>query len=283
MNTLEKLQVLGGGTKWDVCTPAQTSRRLKAEGRIGAPYRAGVCRSFTPDGKCVSLLKVLQTNRCVHDCKYCVHSTVCRKEKKTELEPNELSKLFMSMYVGNYVEGLFLSSGVVRNETYTFEKMYETIQILRNKYKYEGYVHLKVMPGADASHIKALAEVADRVSLNAECPNKGAFSEICTTKDYENDIKRRLRMINEVKSRGEISSGVTTQMVVGAAGEKDIDYINALERMYEDFGLKKAYFSAFDDVPGTPLENGKSILSVGRISFTEWTGFSVSTISASAR
>jgi len=258
MNTLEKLQVLGGGTKWDACTPASVRRKPHEKIRIGAPYEAGVCRSVTPDGRCVSLLKVLQTNRCIHDCKYCTHSTLCTQKKKTEFEPNELAKLFMNMYVRNYVEGLFLSSGVVRNENYAFEKMYETVEILRKKYNYQGYIHLKVMPGADKSHIKALTEVADRVSLNAECPNKSSFTEICSTKDYQIDIQRRLKMINQIKGP-KVESGVTTQMVVGAANETDLDYIKSLENMYEDYGLKKAYFSAFDAVPGTPLEKEKSI------------------------
>ncbi|VVB99667.1 Biotin synthase [uncultured archaeon] len=258
MNTLEKLQVLGAGTKWDACTPGRSQRRPEGDSRIGAPYGAGVCKSFTPDGRCVSLLKVLQTNVCVHDCKYCMHSTNCRWQKKAEFDAEELAKLFMNMYLGNYVEGLFLSSGVVGNETRAFEKMHRTVEILRGgKYNYQGYIHLKVMPGADPSHIKALAEVADRVSLNAECPNSEAFSEICTTKDYGIDIERRLRMINHVKGQNEITSGVTTQMVVGAAGETDRDYLDALERMYLDFGLKKAYFSAFDPVQGTPLEKEK--------------------------
>lgn len=259
MNTLEKLKILGGGTKWDVCTPAQTKRKAGGDERIGAPYSAGVCRSFTPDGKCVSLLKVLQSNACVHDCKYCVHSTGCKIKKKATFEPRELADLFMQMYVRNYVEGLFLSSGVCGSAGLAAEKMLETASILREKYNYQGYMHLKIMPGANPSDIKAIASYADRVSLNLESPSKSAFSEICSTKDYNVDVKRRLSWVNKIKTRDEVSSGVTTQMVVGAAGETDMDYINTMETLYRDFGLKKTYFSAFDAVDGTPLEKARSI------------------------
>lgn len=259
MNTLEKLEILGGGTRWDVCTPAQTKRQARGGDRIGAPYSAGVCRSFTPDGKCVSLLKVLQTNACIHDCKYCVHSSGCKIKKKASFEPKELADMFMQMYVRNYVEGLFLSSGVIGSAGLAAEKMLETVSILREKYNYQGYMYLKIMPGANPSDIKALAEHADRVSLNLEAPNKGAFSELCSTKDYQTDILRRLSWINKIKTRNQVSSGITTQMVVGAAGETDLDYINTMEALYGDFGLKKTYFSAFDAVNGTPLEKHGSI------------------------
>src|SRR3989344_1389861 len=208
MNTLEKLKILGGGTKWDVCTPAQTKRQASGGDRIGAPYSAGVCRSFTPDGKCVSLLKVLQTNSCIHDCKYCVHSTGCKIKKKATFEPKELADMFMQMYVRNYVEGLFLSSGVIGSAGLAAEKMLQTVSILREKYNYQGYMHLKIMPGAHPSDIKALAGHVDRVSLNLEAPNKGAFSELCSTKDYQTDILRRLSWINKIKTRNQVSSGI---------------------------------------------------------------------------
>ncbi|MBI2597910.1 MAG: putative DNA modification/repair radical SAM protein [Candidatus Diapherotrites archaeon] len=259
MNTLEKLKILGGGTKWDVCTPARTKRALRGPDRIGAPYSAGVCRSFTPDGKCVSLLKVLQTNACVHDCKYCIHSTGCKKKQKTAFEAKELADLFMQMYVRNYVEGLFLSSGVCGSADVAAQKMLETVSILRGKYNYQGYIHLKIMPGAHPSDIKALAEHADRVSLNLEAPTKSSFSELCTTKDYQTDVLRRLSWIEKLKGKDNVTSGVTTQLVVGAGGETDLDYINCLEELYKNFGLKKAYFSAFDAQPFTPLENSRSI------------------------
>lgn len=259
MNTLEKLKVLGGGTKWDICTPAETTRVPKTECRVGAPYEAGVCRSFTPDGRCVSLLKVLNTNSCVHDCKYCVHSTSSKKKTITMFEPKELADLTMQMYLRNYIEGVFLSSGVLGNSEIANQKIIDTMEILRNKHHFQGYVHLKIMPGSDKEQIKQLIEFSDRVSLNLESPTKSAFGELCSTKDYNNDVLKRLRWINDLKNKGEISSGFTTQMVVGAAGETDKDYLNTMWSMYKEHGLRRAYFSAFDACANTPLENGKSI------------------------
>lgn len=258
MNTVEKLRILGAGTKWDACFPGHSDRKPVGNDRVGAPSMNGICKSFTPDGRCVSLLRVLQSNACVHDCKYCVNSSICKQESKTRFEPKELADLFMNFYTRNFVEGFFLSSGVAGNETVAFEQMYQTVSILRNKYQYQGYVHLKVMPGAHPSQIKALSEVADRISLNAECPNTAAFSELCTTKDYAKDVETRLRMVSRYAStKGGADS--TTQFVVGAAGETDSEYIDSLEHLYSDLGVKKAYFSAFDALAGTPLEVQQSV------------------------
>ena len=259
MNTLEKLKVLGGGTKWDICTPAQTTRKPTDGCRIGAPYEAGVCRSFTPDGRCVSLLKVLNTNACVHDCKYCIHSTSSKKKTIALFEPKELADLTMQMYLRNYIEGVFISSGVLGNAEKSNQKIIDTMQILRNKYHFQGYVHLKIMPGSEKEQIKQLIEFSDRISLNLESPSKTAFNELCSTKDYNNDIMRRLRWIDNLKAKGEISSGFTTQMVVGAAGETDKQYLETMWNLYKEYGLRRAYFSAFDACKNTPLENGKSI------------------------
>lgn len=260
MNTLEKLQLLGGGTKWDICTPTSQSHQPKEDpNRIGAPYQAGVCRSFTPDGRCVSLLKVLNTNACVHDCKYCMHSTSCKQNPKAGFEPNELAELFMQMYLRNYVEGLFLSSGVIGNENLAQQKILDTVNIIRNKFHYDGYVHLKVMPGANYDHVAQLVEIADRVSINLESPTKTGFSEIISTKDYQSDLLRRMKYIQRAKRRLQVPGGVTTQMVIGAADETDLNYINRMEKLYDDYGIYRTYFSAFDPVCGSPLEKNNAI------------------------
>lgn len=260
MNTLQKLEILGGGTKWDICTPTSKAHAPKNDdSRIGAPYSAGVCRSFTPDGRCVSLFKVLNTNACIHDCKYCMHSTSCKQNPKAGFQPKELADLFMQMYLRNYVEGLFLSSGVIGNETLAQEKMLNVVQILRNEYHYDGYMHLKVMPGAPFDHIEQLVEIADRVSINIESPTKSGFGELISTKDYNSDILRRMKYIQRAKRRQHVLGGVTTQMVIGAASETDLDYINRMEKLYDDYGIYRTYFSAFDPVCGSPLEKNRGI------------------------
>ncbi len=227
--------------------------------RMGAPYEAGVCRSFTPDGRCVSLLKVLHTNACVHDCKYCMHSTACKQNPKAGFQPKELADLFMSMYTRNYVEGLFLSSGVIGNEQIAQEKILSTVEIIRNQYHYDGYMHLKVMPGANYDHISQLVQIADRVSINLESPTKDGFSEIISTKDYAADLLRRMKYIQRAKRRLEVPGGVTTQMVIGAAGETDANYIHRMETLYDHYGIYRTYFSAFDPVCGSPLDKTKPV------------------------
>lgn len=260
MNTLEKLQILGGASKWDICTPTSNAHKPKNDdSRIGAPYAAGVCRSFTPDGRCVSLLKVLNTNACVHDCKYCMHSTACKQNPKAGFEPKELADLFMQMYTRNYVEGLFLSSGVIGNEHLAQEKILDVVKILRNDYHYDGYTHLKVMPGADFDHVQQLVEISDRVSINLESPTKTGFSELISTKDFNTDILRRMKYIQRAKRRLQVPGGVTTQMVVGAASETDLNYINRMEKLYDNYGIYRTYFSAFDPVCGSPLEKNRAI------------------------
>ncbi|MBU0636377.1 putative DNA modification/repair radical SAM protein [Candidatus Micrarchaeota archaeon] len=260
MNTLQKLELLGGGTKWDICTPTSKAHAPKNnDSRIGAPYSAGVCRSFTPDGRCVSLLKVLNTNACIHDCKYCMHSTNSKPQTKTQFEPKELAGLFMQLYTRNYIEGLFLSSAVMGNADCAQEKMLETINIIRNQFHYDGYIHLKIMPGSNMNHIKQLVEISDRVSINLESPTKNSFSELISTKEYKIDILRRLRYIQHAKQKQFAPGGVTTQMVVGAAGETDLEYINRMEKLYDDYGVYRAYFSAFDPIKGSPLDQQKGI------------------------
>lgn len=260
MNTLEKLQVLGGGTKWDICIPTSQAHKPKNdESRIGAPYSAGVCRSFTPDGRCVSLLKVLNTNACIHDCKYCMHSTSCKQNQKAGFQPKELADLFMQFYLRNYVEGLFLSSGVIGNETIAQEKMLEAVQIIRNEHHYDGYMHLKVMPGANFDHVQQLVEIADRVSINLESPTQNGFSELISTKEYKADILRRMKYIQSAKRRLQVPGGITTQMVVGAANETDLNYINRMEKLYDEYGIYRTYFSAFDPVCGSPLGKNRAI------------------------
>jgi predicted DNA-binding helix-hairpin-helix protein len=165
----------------------------------------------------------------------------------------------MQMYARNYVEGLFLSSSVIGNETVAQEKILEAVRIIRNQYHYDGYLHLKVMPGADFSHIRELVEIADRVSINLESPTKNGFSELTSTKDYQADILRRMKLIQAAKRRQGIPGGITTQMVVGAAEETDLNYINCMEKLYDEYGIYRTYFSAFDPVCGSPLEKNRAI------------------------
>lgn len=251
MNTLEKVRILGDAGKYDICASSASSRK-KSNKVVGNPCSPGICKSFTPDGRCVTLFKVLYTNKCNHDCKYCKNSIKC-KNKITSFEPEELTQTFMKLYLQNYVEGLFLSSGIVKNSDYTMSKMIESVELLRNKYLFNGYVHLKVLPGASREMIKRAGELSDRLSLNLEVPSKSRMKEISSIKDYKIDILRRHSFIKREK----LSAGATTQFVIGSAEESDLEVLKMTNWMYKSMKLRRTYFNAFIPLPKTPLERLK--------------------------
>jgi len=208
---------------------------------------AGVCHSFLPDGRCISLLKVLVTNGCIHDCKYCINSTVnthCTKGSVTSFEAEELANLTMSFYLRNYIEGLFLSSGIVKNATTQAEIIYDTLHLLRNKYKFGGYIHAKVLPGIGYDELRRISELADRVSINVELPNKSRFEETCSTKSYQTDILKPMNWLPGLKSKGMIPAGYTTQYVISGAEETDEEILDCVFSFYnDDSNFKRQYYS----------------------------------------
>ncbi len=252
MNTVEKLKVLGSAAKYDTCASSASNRAPKGANRIGNASNCGICHSFTPDGRCISLLKVLYSNACSFDCKYCANRSGCKK-RVAKFTPEELAKTFMSMYLRNYVEGVFLSSGIMANPDKTTEQMLETVHLLRNKYKFQGYIHFKTLPGTGYDHIKQASEISDRLSINLEAPNKSRLSEISTVKDFKIDILRRQAWIKRMR----VPSGQTTQLVVGSSDESDHELLSMINWEYDNIKLKRAYYSAFIPVRGTPLENKK--------------------------
>ncbi len=253
MNTLEKIDTLGSAAKYDVC--ASTSCRPDAvkgsgrgEERVGNLTGPGICHSFTPDGRCVSLFKVLMTNNCSNDCRYCANS--CGADtRRAQFEPDELRKAFLSLYHQNCVEGLFLSSAIGACADETEDNMLEVIRALRTEDHFRGYIHLKIMPGVGKDMIAQATELADRVSLNLEAPNRIRFQELTSTKDFKIDLLRRMRWVKS--ELGAESSGQTTQFVVGACGESDYEILKTVDDLYAKMSLRRSYFSAFMPVPGT--------------------------------
>ena len=243
---LEKLRILGEAAKYDLCA-STASPRAHTPGSLGKAVASGVCHSFLPDGRCISLLKVLLTNRCIHDCAYCINSSNNKsktKQQRTSFEPEELAKLTIAFYLRNYIEGLFLSSGVGKSTECQSETICETLQILRFKYKFDGYIHAKILPGIDKEKLRRIAELADRVSINVEQPNKSRFSETCSTKDYNNDIIRVSKWLPELKTKGFIPAGYTTQYVIGAARETDKEILESVFNFYNtDWEFKRQYYS----------------------------------------
>lgn len=243
---LEKLRILGEAAKYDLCA-STASPRAHTPDSIGKAATTGVCHSFLPDGRCISLLKVLVTNRCIHDCKYCVNSIrnkVGTKQVITSFEPEELAKLTVAFYLRNYIEGLFLSSGVGKSANCQAEIIYETLHLLRYRYHFDGYIHAKVLPGIGKDELYRIAELADRVSLNVELPNKSRFNEICSTKDYTNDIIKITKMLPDMKKTGYIPAGYTTQYVIGAADETDKEILESIFRFYDkEWNFNRQYYS----------------------------------------
>ena len=247
-----KVGALGAGTKYDVCASTASKRQVEGVERVGSVSRGGLCHSYTPDGRCVSLFKTLYTNACGHECNYCQNASTCGKPgKKYSYAPEELAEITMQLYKGNYIEGLFLSSGTGGDENETMEKIIETGEILRNKYSFQGYMHLKILPGASKEHIRQAMELADRVSINLEAPSKNYLSEMSPTKDYIKDIILRQRYIKELSKKTPPPSGQTTQLVVGAAGETDEEIFQKIIYEYNEIGLKRAYYSVFTPLEGT--------------------------------
>jgi putative DNA modification/repair radical SAM protein len=258
----KKLRLLGEGTRHDVCASTYSPRM--------APL-PGICHAFTQDGRCVSLFKTLYTNHCIHQCNYCTNAANCRtKTQGFSYTPQELANITLSLYQGNYIEGLFLSSGSGGDEDRIMEKMIETARLLRSKYSFSGYIHLKILPGASQYHIQEAMLLADRVSINLEAASASHLAEICATKSYENDILQRQRYIRRFMEdlRSESGSdssncnvsrvlpaGQTTQLVVGVAGESDEEIFKRVLYEYQEIGVKRAYYSAFSPQQGTLFEN----------------------------
>ena len=252
----EKLSTLGEGTRHDVCASTFSPRETPLP---------GICHAFTQDGRCVSLFKTLYTNHCTHQCSYCTNAVNCSsKARAFSYTPEELARITLSLYRSNYIEGLFLSSGAGRDEDRIMEKMVETARLLRQKFAFSGYIHLKVLPGSARAHIQEAVELADRVSINLEAASASHMNEICATKNYESDILQRQRYIRDMLSETSrtaktiLPAGQTTQLVVGAAGESDEEIFKRVLYEYKEIGVRRAYYSAFSPQRGTPFENRKS-------------------------
>jgi len=308
-STLEKIRVLGANSKYDICASTASSRTDKypklfgnSKNWIGATASAGICHSYTPDGRCMSLFKTLFTNKCIYSCKYCFTNS-CKH--RMSFTPEEYARTFMKLYSMNVVEGVFISSGVCGSADETTEEMLEVVRLLRFKYNFGGYVHFKCLPGVSQYLLKEAISLSDRISINSEASTKDYLAEIAEQKDFNNDIITRQRWLkqirirhneetlkilkdlkqdnqlryqeNMIKGRREdgykkfrwdgapiLNSGQTTQFVVGAAkNENDYDLLKRIDWGYKEIDLRRAYFSSFIPIEGTPLA-GKQAASLAR-------------------
>lgn len=255
MDVDEKLTILTAAAKYDVaCTSSGVSKKATSGG-IGSASAAGICHSFSADGRCISLLKVLLTNHCAYDCKYCVNRRT-NDTPRAAFTPRELADLTINFYRRNYIEGLFLSSGVFKNPDYTMEQMIETLKILRTEYRFAGYIHAKAIPGASQDLITALGLLADRMSVNIELPSQNSLQLLAPDKSKQSILSpiRFIQQSIQENSRDLVTyrhapkfapAGQSTQMIIGATPETDYQILNLTESLYKKFTLKRVFFSAY--------------------------------------
>lgn len=319
----EKLKILSDAAKYDVaCTSSGSDRRGK-KGFLGNSCASGICHSFAADGRCISLLKILQSNECIYNCKYCLNRSDHDYVRAT-FTPEEICTLVTEFYKRNYIEGLFLSSGVYKNPTYTMELMYQTLHLLRTKYRFNGYIHVKAIPYAPAELIEKVGYLADRMSINLELPTAEGLRELAPQKN-RSSILLPMRQIQQRITDHRIAigkspkmersranhylhdtifhhtsdfqlgenhavaipsafsaspekpftpAGQSTQMIIGATGETDYQILSTTQALYQQFDLKRIFFSAYvplnEDAALPPVGTAPPLLREHRLYQADW-------------
>lgn len=264
MDAMEKLKILTDSAKYDVaCTSSGADRGGSQNGGMGSAVKAGICHSFSADGRCISLLKVLMTNYCIYNCQYCVNRRT-NDVQRVAFEPRELADLTMNFYRRNYIEGLFLSSGILKNADYTCEQMIEVLRILREEYRFNGYIHAKAIPGADSALLARLGTLADRMSVNIEMPSQESLKKLAPDKSKTNILKPMGYISKQIKENSSelvryrhapkfAPAGQSTQMIIGATPDTDFQILKLTEGLYKRYSLKRVFFSAYIPVAENPL------------------------------
>ena len=256
-----KLAILADAAKYDAsCASSGTSKRDSRGGKgVGSSEGMGICHAYAPDGRCISLLKILLTNSCIFDCAYCINrkSSNVRRARFTS---EEVVRLTLAFYKRNYIEGLFLSSGIIRSSNYTMEQIVEVARSLREDHDFRGYIHLKTIPDADPELVRQAGLYADRVSINVELPTEAGLTELAPEKDSARiagamrDMKSSIVEADDAAKRFRSAprfapAGQSTQMIVGADAASDADIVGKASALYGRFGLRRVYYSAFSPIP----------------------------------
>jgi putative DNA modification/repair radical SAM protein len=261
--SLEKLKILAGAAKYDVSCASSGTKRSNTNGGIGNAAAWGICHSFTEDGRCVSLLKIMLSNFCIYDCAYCIN----RKSNdipRTSFTPEEIANLTIEFYRRNYIEGLFLSSGVLRNPDYTMERIVSVAKLLRIEHKYNGYIHLKAIPGASQQLIADAGRWADRLSVNIEIPTENNLKLLAPDKDFKSVLEpMKIISTNILESKEERKkhrsaplfspSGQSTQLIIGATNDTDHTILKLSSALYLRRDLKRVYYSGY--IPVNSYDN----------------------------
>jgi putative DNA modification/repair radical SAM protein len=260
LDTREKLAILADAAKYDAsCASSGTAKRNSRDGKgLGSTEGMGICHAYAPDGRCISLLKILLTNSCIFDCHYCINrkSSNVRRARFTAKEVVELTIAF---YKRNYIEGLFLSSGIIKSSDYTMEQLVEVARSLREDHHFRGYIHLKTIPDADPELVHQAGLYADRVSINVELPTVAGLTRLAPEKDAGRiegamaNVKTAILDAKDAtkryKAAPRFAAGQSTQMIVGADAATDGDIVRRASSLYDRFGLRRVYYSAFSPIP----------------------------------
>src|SRR5215218_413660 len=256
-----KLAILADAAKYDAsCASSGTSKRDSSDGKgLGSTEGMGICHAYAPDGRCISLLKILLTNSCIFDCHYCINRK-SSNVRRARFTATEVVQLTLAFYRRNYIEGLFLSSGIIRSSNYTMEQIVEVARSLREDHDFRGYIHLKTIPDADPELVRQAGLHADRVSINVELPTTGGLSKLAPEKDAGRiegamrDMKASIADAGDAAKRFKSAprfapAGQSTQMIVGADAATDADIVGKASKLYDRFGLRRVYYSAFSPIP----------------------------------
>ncbi|MET3715809.1 putative DNA modification/repair radical SAM protein [Pseudomonas sp. PvP001] len=260
MQLIDKLSILADAAKYDASCASSCAPKRSSEGKggLGSTNGMGICHSYTPDGRCVSLLKILLTNFCLFDCQYCVNRR-SSDVPRARFTPEEVVRLTVDFYRRNCISGLFLSSGIIRSADYTMEQLIRVARLLREEHQFRGYIHLKTIPEADPALIEEAGRYADRLSVNIELPTDASLQTLAPEKDVKS-IKKAMSTIytgqqtvlNEPRAPRFTPAGQSTQMIVGADQTDDSTILHSAESLYGNYGLKRVYYSAFSPIPNSP-------------------------------
>lgn len=284
MGLQQKLEILADAAKYDVaCTSSGVDRKNDGKG-IGNCIAPGLCHSFSADGRCISLLKILFTNECIYDCRYCINRR-SNDVLRASFTPQEVCDLTIGFYRRNYIEGLFLSSGIIQSPDATMELLYQTLYKLRNEYHFQGYIHVKAIPGAAPELIERTGYLADRMSVNLELPTAEGLQALAPQKKRPKMLApiqqvQQLRAVNKNElalyrhAPRFVPAGQSTQMIIGASGESDLQIMKVAEHMYKKYEMKRVFYSAFirvnDDSLLPALPGGPPLLREHRLYQADW-------------
>ncbi|TYQ14707.1 UNVERIFIED_CONTAM: putative DNA modification/repair radical SAM protein [Acetivibrio alkalicellulosi] len=284
MELQKKLEILSGAAKYDVSCSSSGSKRKNTKVGIGNGSSCGICHSWSDDGRCISLLKILLTNYCVYDCAYCVNR-ISNDVPRATFTPEEVAGLTINFYKRNYIEGLFLSSAIIKNPNYTMELLYQSVKILRTQHRFNGYIHIKAIPGSDLNLIELTGQLVDRMSVNIELPSSNGLKMLAPQKEKQSILKpmgfinskilqtkEEKRIVKKTPSF--VPAGQSTQLIVGATPDHDLSIIRLSEKLYQHYRLKRVYYSAYVPVtsqnPNLPAINKPPLLREHRLYQADW-------------